>query len=156
MKFVSHEDIEAPIGFVFKAVTDFTGHERAALRRGADVQRLDAPAEPGQGASWNVAFHYQGKIRRMMARITRCDHLELVEVAGVSDGFELTVQISLVALSRGRTRLTMQLDLRPRSLGARLMLQSAKLGRSKLKRRYDEKLRAYAHRIETRAALSVI
>ncbi len=156
MKFVSHEDIEAPVGFVFKAVTDFTGHERAALRRGADVQRLNATVEPGPGASWNVAFHYHGKIRRMIARITRCDHLELVEFAGVSDGFELTLQINLLALSPRRTRLTMSLDLRPRSLGARLMLQSAKLGRSRLKHRYDEKLRAYAQRIETRAALSVI
>ena len=41
MKLSTREDIEAPIGTVFDAVTDFDGFERQLLRRGVDVTRDD-------------------------------------------------------------------------------------------------------------------
>lgn len=152
MKFSSHEDIEAPIDFVFDAVTDFSGFERMALRRGAQLRRLDTLAQPGPGMSWDVIFAFRGKTRRLIADIVDYAPPERVEFAGVSPSFELSVLISTLALSRRRTRMTMALVVRPRSLGARLMVQSARLGRGGLARKYAERLRLFSAEIEARAA----
>lgn len=154
MKFSSYEDIEAPIAFVFDAVTDIAGFERAALRRGVDLKRLDALTVPGPGMSWDVAFRFRGKKRKLIADIIGFQHPELIEFSAVSTSFELTLLASTMALSRRRTRLTMALDLRPRSLGARLMLQSVKLGRGNLKRKFADRVRTFSQDIETRAAVS--
>ena len=56
MKFVAHEDVEAPIDFVFEQMSDFPALERSALRRGAEVQRVDTVPDKTPGMAWDVAF----------------------------------------------------------------------------------------------------
>ena len=65
MKSSTREDIEAPIDYVYARVTDFQGFERQALRRGADVQRIDGGSAIRLGAAWDVAFKFRGKDRKM-------------------------------------------------------------------------------------------
>ena len=43
MKLGTSRDVEAPIDFVFGQMSDFKAIERAAMRRGAEVQRVDDP-----------------------------------------------------------------------------------------------------------------
>ena len=56
MKFSTKEDIDAPIDAVFEMLCEFDQFERAAMRRGAEVQRVDQLAEPGVGMLWEAAF----------------------------------------------------------------------------------------------------
>jgi hypothetical protein len=63
MHFQSQYDIQAPIAWVFQQVSDFPAFERQALRRGADLRRLDGLPRPGQGMAWDVKYQFRGKDR---------------------------------------------------------------------------------------------
>lgn len=151
MKFSRREDVSVPADVVFDNLSDFVAFERAALRRGARLRRLDSLRVPGAGLSWDITFPFRGKQRQMIADVRRFDKPEVVEYAGVSPGFEMLLTFSLVALSRQQTRLHAEFEIRPRSLGARLMIQSAKLGRASLNTRYNNRILSLAREIEARA-----
>jgi len=150
MKFSTKEDVEAPIGHVFEQVTDFDGFERMALRRGADVQRTDTLAAPGVGMSWSGSGKIRGKTRDITAQVTRYDPATDLCLSAQSDGFDIGLEVELVALSPGRTRMRVSVELSPRNLSARLLLQSAKLARRNLTQRYKERISGYALDMEKR------
>lgn len=151
MKFSSREDIAAPAEFVFDQLSDFTSFERAAIRRGARLRRLDTLAEPGAGMSWDVAFMMRSKPRQVIIDLRRFTRPESFEYAGTSGSFEMLLGLDLTPISPSRTRLQIGFEVKPRSLGGRLMIQSAKLGRSNLNKRFVDRVRAYALDIEDRA-----
>jgi hypothetical protein len=62
------------------------------------------------------------------------------------------MNIELVELSAKRTRMLMQVDLKPRTLAARLFIQSMKLTKNRVQRKYDARLQGIAKDIESRFA----
>jgi uncharacterized protein YndB with AHSA1/START domain len=148
MKFSTREDIEAPIEHVFARVTDFQNFERQALRRGADVQRLDSSAVPTDGSAWQVAFKFRGKERKMKATIAKIDAPILLIFETASSGIQGMSKIELVALSLNRTRLSIEIDLTPQGLSARLLLQSLKLAKANLTRKFKSRVADFAEDIE--------
>ncbi len=152
MKFSNRVDVAAPAEYLFDQLSDFSAFERAALRKGITLRRLDTLKEPGAGMSWDIGFRLRGRPRQMIADIRRHERPERLDYEGTSQGFQLMLTLELMALSKTRTRLNTGLELRARTLGARLLLQSAKLGRAKLERRYDERVKTFLREIETRAA----
>lgn len=150
MKFSTKEDVEAPIEYVFGQVTDFDAFERMILRRGADLQRIDSLSEPGVGMSWKARLDVRGKPRDITAQITRYDPSSDLCIKGESDGFEIDGEVELVALSPGRTRMRVSFELVPRTLSARLLVQSAKLARRNLTERYKDRVARYALDMENR------
>jgi len=152
MKFSNRVDIAAPAEVVFGQLSDFPDFERAARRKGASVNRLDALTAAGAGMSWEGVFKLRGRQRRVIVDLKRYDFPEQLEYEGTSQGFLISLTLQLVELSKGKTRLITGLEVKPRTLGARLLVQSAKLGRGSLDRRYDERVKAFARRIEARVA----
>ncbi len=150
MKFVSKEDIEAPIDLVFAQVSDFAALERAALRRGAEVQRTDSLRKPDVGMSWHAAFVARGRQRQLDIRMTEYDPPNGMRIHSVAQGLETDLKLDLVALSRGRTRLSVELDLKPRSISARLLVQSLKLARANLVKKFHLRMADYARELEDR------
>lgn len=151
MKFSAREDIEAPIERVFAAMTDFQAIELAALRRGVQVSRLDGQTTAAAGASWDIAFRYRGKVRAMVGTVSACEPYERLAFEARAQGYVVTMGFSLLALSRRRTRIVSDMEVRPRSLPARLLLQSARLGRAALVRRYADRMHLMALELEDRA-----
>ncbi|MFY0680782.1 MAG: SRPBCC family protein [Thalassovita sp.] len=151
MNFSSKEDIESSIDSVFAAVTDFDSFERAALRRGAEVQRVDDLPEPGVGMRWEVGFTLRGKERELVLDMTEYDAPQKLVLTGVSQGLEGTMAIELVAMSRTRTRMTSDITLSATTLSARLLLQSMKLGRATLNKRFHLRMAEIATEVEERA-----
>lgn len=150
MKFSAKEDIEAPIGFVFARLTDFQSFERSALRRGAEVQRVDKNPAPGVGMAWDVSFTLRGKLREVKMELTELDAPNGMVLSSRSPAMGGDLVIDLVPLSKARTRMNMALELRPKNLSSRLLVQSFKLARSNLTQRYQARIGGFARDMEDR------
>lgn len=150
MKFSAIEDIEAPIEVVFTAVSDFDGFERAALRRGARVQKVERKSTLGALHSWDIEAKLRGKMRKIKTDVTEYDKPSQIRLKTETNGMMGDTVIELVALSRNRTRLIVGMELTSHSLSARLMLQTLKLAKGKLTKRYRNRIAKFATDIEDR------
>ncbi len=147
MRFTARQDIEAPIATVFAALSDFDRFERVALQRGAEVRRTGG----GAGLAWTVNFRYRGRPRKLDTVLETFDPPSALVSTGRIGGFEGILDVRLVALSPRRTRLTVDLDLRARSLAARLLMPSIRLARTSLGQRFRRRLEGFAREIERTA-----
>ncbi|MBZ4024053.1 hypothetical protein CKO11_16510 [Rhodobacter sp. TJ_12] len=152
MKFSNRVDVAMAAEPLFDQLTDIAAIERAAMRKGVTMRRLDTLQGLGAGMSWDVGFMLRGRERQMIVDVTRFDRHAGIDYAGTSPSFQLTLTLEFTELAPGRTRLATALEVRPRTLGARLLLQSARLGRTNLDRRYDERIKAFLRELEARAA----
>jgi uncharacterized protein YndB with AHSA1/START domain len=150
MKLTTRHDIEAPLDFVFGRLTDFDQFERMAMRRGAEVERTDKLRTPGPGASWRVRFTLRGKQRRMLIRLLEAEPGSHVVYGFDSPSVEGSTRLELLALSPRRTRMAMATEIRPKTLAARLVLQSMKLARGRIQRRFDQTGGKLANLVEER------
>lgn len=151
MQFSSKEDIDAPIERVFELLSDFELFERSAIRRGIDVRRLNDFTELRAGATWRVDFRMRGKPRRMRLELVIHEPPHVMLFAGDSQGIDSRLALDLIALSPRRTRMAVVLNLAPKTLSARLMIQSLRLAKSNLSKRFKLKIADYAKSLEDRA-----
>lgn len=138
MKFSTRRDTELPAEQLFQSISDFDRLERILMRRGAAVTRIDPAQEPGVGMGWNIGFDWRGRRRDLRLEVARFDRPEQMMLRGSSEAFELWLELTVVALSRERSRLIFEAEVRPRGMRARLMLQTAKLGKAQLDRQFDK------------------
>ena len=150
MKLTSRQDIEAPIAFVFAALKDFDAWERAAMRRGADVVRLDKTSGALSGLSWQIRFAYRGKERKLALQLTSLQQPVAMGFSGIGTSLDGVASIDLMDLAARRTRMSVTLDIRPRTIGARLLIQSLRLAKTRLNRRFSDRIRLLCADIETR------
>tara|TARA_R110000850_G_scaffold24083_6_gene70875 strand:+ start:403 stop:870 length:468 start_codon:yes stop_codon:yes gene_type:complete len=154
MKFSTKEDIEAPIDAVFDMLCEFDQFERAAMRRGAEVQRVDQLAAPATGMKWEAAFDMRGKRREIQIDMQSFDRPTEMRLATKSPGLAGDMAFELMALSRSRTRILVTLELKPSNLSARLLVQSLKLAKTSLTKKYKLRVFEYAKGMEERYKLS--
>ncbi|PTX54873.1 polyketide cyclase/dehydrase/lipid transport protein [Litoreibacter ponti] len=150
MKFSTKEDLEVPIDDVFAMLSDYDAFERAILRHGAEVARTDKMDRPGVGMTWHARAKLRGKLREFDARLAEYDAPNQMRFEVLSKNIEAGFLVELVALSRARTRMRIELDVRPKTLSARLLMQSAKLARNTLNRRYKTRIAHFATDLEER------
>lgn len=152
MEFTSKEDIEAPIEQVFAVLSDFEGFERQGLRRGAEIQRIDSMNAPGVGMAWDVKFRFRDKARDVKVSVSVFDQPNEIAVALGSSGINGGYKVELVALSRNRTRMNTVAEMNPQTLSARLLVQSLKLARGNLNKRFRNRIADFAQDIEDRCS----
>ena len=150
MNFSTKEDIEAPIAAVFAMLSDFELFERAAIRRGADVNRVGDHSTPHVGQTWEAHFTFRKKPRQTRVELVTYDQPTDMVFESVSGGLNTTLDIDLVALSPRRTRISVSFEIKPRTLPARLFVQSMKLAKSNLTKRYKLRVADFARDIEHR------
>ncbi len=151
MKLATREDIDAPIEAVFTQLSDFDGFERAILRRGAEVQRVDELTAPGPGMAWKTNFTFRGRPREARIGLEEHTRPDRLRASVRTPGIEMDLLIDLVAMSKSRTRMNFALDARPKSVPARLMIQSLKLARHSMHRRFRNRIADFAADLERRA-----
>ena len=150
MKFSTKEDLEIPIDDVFQMLSDFDGFERAILRHGADVSRTDDMSSVGVGMTWKARATVRGKKREFNVELVEYDRPNQMLFDVTTKNMAATFLVELVAMSRTRARMRIELDVRPQTLSARLLMQSAKLARNTLNRRYKTRIAHFASDLEDR------
>jgi hypothetical protein len=152
MKLTVKTDIDAPAEFVHAYLCDNTVWEREAIRRGVEVERpADMPLR-GVGAGWRIKLRFRGRIRNVLLRI---DEIVQDEVIGYSfEGQALfgTTELETKALSPRRSRLKVSIEAKPKTLAARLFLNTLRLARRKVEERMEKRVGQLGARIEERYA----
>jgi len=141
MQFTTHQDIDAPADYVFQRVTNFDAYERQALRKGASVDRLDGQGPIGIGATWDIAFTFRGRDRQLRAVITELNAPERMVVDTDAKGLTSVAQVTLVALSPRTTRVSVVIVLRAKSMQAKLLMQSMRLAKPRLNKRFRKRIK---------------
>ncbi|MCK0151892.1 SRPBCC family protein [Marivita sp. S6314] len=152
MQVTATEDVAAPIEHVFAELTAFDALERQALRRGIDVRRTFRGALPNIDEGWEAKFRFRGKDRTAQVTLQSHEAPQFLRFGGVSGGLETDTQIELVPMSPNRTRVTVVLKMKPNTLSARLLVQSFKLARSSINKRFKKRMSHYAKEIEAKLA----
>ncbi len=150
MQFSSKEDIEAPIEQVFAMLSEFESFERSAIRRGIEVIRTDNFTDPVAGYTWNSHFKMRGKMRELDLRLATYEHPNTMRFESDSNGLAGVMTLDLMALSPRRTRMSVSVELTPKTLAARLLVQSLKLAKSNMTKRFKLKVADYAKNMEER------
>lgn len=148
MKFSAREDISAPIEEVFALISDFDRLERAALRRGADIVRVDRLPLPGPGMAWTAEFSFRGKLRRVETELITWQPPESLAAHSTVAGLLGVSTIDLVRLSPRQTRVAVAVELRPQTIAARMLLQTLRLAKGQLSERFKSGVARYAREIE--------
>ena len=151
MKLATKKDIEAPIAKTWAAMSDFEFWERSAMSRGVEVERTDKLRAAAPGMSWKARFSYRGKARKADLTLTEISEPGVLGFTLVSNAVEVVSRIELIEMSAKRTRMHLTSEIKPRSLGARLFLQSLRLARAKVDRKFDARITQMATDLETRA-----
>jgi hypothetical protein len=101
---------------------------------------------------WEMDFVLRGKERHLDAQMISYDPPNGMMFEGKSGGMLHHLTVDLTPLSKKRTRLQLELELKPRSLPARLLIQSFKLGKQKLNKRFKQRVTDFAREMEKSAA----
>jgi hypothetical protein len=152
MRLTSKTDIDATAEALFAAMTDLDWIEGLARRGGVRLERLSGAGPLARGSSWQVGFRLRGKDRSIVSRIEDHEPPRLLRLSGDSGSFRFLVEPTLIPLSRQMTRLALAVEIRPRTFGARVMVQTLKIGRSRLQQRLDRRLEIAARTLKERAS----
>jgi hypothetical protein len=150
MKLNAKEDVAAPIAFVSAYLTDFKRWENAAMRRGAQVKRLDSLPQPGPGMEWKINFDYREQPRELTLRLQKVHPEQMLAFDCTAKPAEASMTVELLELGPRCTRIKVVMEVKPRTLTARLFLQSLRLAKAKVSDRFAKRLAQMAADIEDR------
>ena len=150
MELTTEQDIDAPIDRIFAELSDFDAMERRAIRHGATVHRESEGGPDGCGMRWHARAQFRGKPHDLDVSVVAIETPELLQLETRTGGLEARCVIELVALSDARTRVTVSVALKAKTLSARLLVQSIKLAKGEIDRKFRKRMAGYAEQIEAR------
>ena len=150
MRFSVRQDTALPADALFTALSDFYRIERMLVRRGADVRRVYPAHETGAGMAWDVAFDLRGRRRDLRLTVTQFDPPEKMILHGRGEAVDLAVTVTVIALTRFKSRMIFEAEVKARNMRARLVLQTARLGKAQLDRKFAERVGAFLNDLSAR------
>ncbi|WP_284165312.1 SRPBCC family protein [Frigidibacter sp. SD6-1] len=152
MRLTSKTDIDATPEALFAAMTDLDWIEGLARRGGVRLERLSGAGPMGRGSSWQAVFRLRGKDRTVVSRIEAHEPPRRLLLSGETVSFSFLVEPTLIPLSRQVTRLALSVEIKPLTFGARVMIQTLKIGKSRLQQRLDRRLETAGRMLKERAS----
>ncbi len=153
MKFVTEQIVASPREVVFAALTDFARFEREAASSGVELHRSDTLTRPGPGMRWRARFELRGRKHELMAELRRINHPSDILLSGKVGGLEGELAFDLAETAVNETRLMVEMNLRARSITAKLLLQSVKLARANVARRFRRRVNTFCRQTEKQLEL---
>jgi carbon monoxide dehydrogenase subunit G len=150
MKFTSKTDLEANLNATFAAFSDFETFERQVLRSGASIARTDDVTVPGPGMMWDVAMEFRGKPRKIKVELVDFDDPNRLCFEAKTEGFDAVIEVDLTPLSGRQTRANVAFDIVAKTLAAKLALQTARLTKGTLNKRFNRRLHRFGREMEQR------
>ena len=148
MKFTGKTDLEATLNATFAQFADFGSFERFGLQSGAEIRRTDDLIAPGPGMMWDVRLDYKGKARKLAVELVDYDPPNNLNFLAKSKSIDAEILVELVPLSNRQTRAAVTLDVSAKSLAARLALQSARLTKGTLNKKFKSRLNRFGKTLE--------
>jgi hypothetical protein len=139
MKFSANQDVDIAQYDLFERMSNFGHFEGQAIRRGVTVVRQGLSMAM-VGLKWKCVFKLLGRDHAMVIELSEFDQGNAVLFNFLNFSLNIRVRAELSALSRQRIRVHATSVLEPKTLAARLLVQSMKLGRSKFNKRLQARL----------------
>ena len=150
MKLTAKTDLEVPAAFVFATLADHASWEREIVRAGGTVERPAGSPEWGVGAAWRISGHYRGKPRKVLIRIEDLTQNQRMALSIDSPSIEGASRIEVMVLSPRRSRLRVEVEIKPRTLAARLFVNTMRLAKGRVQARFEKRLGKLGARIAER------
>jgi uncharacterized protein YndB with AHSA1/START domain len=150
MKLTAKTDLEVPAADVFAALVDHQSWEREAIRNGVEVERPANTPDTGVGAEWRIRGHFRGKARKVLVRIDELTQDQRLALGLDSPSIEGTTQLEVMVLSPRRSRLRVDLEVKPKTLAARLFINTMRLAKGRVQARFENRLGQLGTRIKDR------
>lgn len=150
MRLVARTDVELTPEALFEALADVSYFERAARRQGAEVTRKDGGVHLAQGAVWAVRFPYRGRMREAISTLTSIERPRRLGFHTTTAAFEIATELLIAPMSRGTTRMALTMDIKPRTFGGRVILQTMRIGKARLQTLLGKKLVALGDSLKKR------
>ena len=139
MKFVAKEDVALPQQVLFDLMADFQMFERVAIRRGVEITRSGSMAS-SDGLKWDCTFEFRGRDRMACVHLDEFSAPEKMAFLITNPALDNRMGITVSALSKKQSRFQVSTVLEPKTLTARLLVQSMKLARSKYNKRFQKRV----------------
>jgi uncharacterized protein YndB with AHSA1/START domain len=140
MKLTAKTDLEVPAAFVFALLVDHAAWEREAVRNGVEVIRPPGSPDSGVGAAWRVNGHFRGKARKVLVKIDEQVPDQRLVLTMDSPSMEGVSRIEVMVLSPRRSRLRADLEVKPKTLAARLFINTMRLAKGRVQARFEKGL----------------
>ena len=152
MRLTVKTDLEAPVEFLHACLCDNAAWEREAIRRGIEIERPSDMPLTGVGAGWRIKVPFRGRVRKVMLRIDAIVQDQSIAYSFEGQALVGTSVLETRALSPRRSRLRMTIEAKPKTLAARLFLNTLRLARRRVEERLEKRVGELAARIEGRYA----
>jgi hypothetical protein len=140
MKFSAQEDLKLPQAEVFARLSNFETFERIAIKRNVRVSQISQSNPNEDTLGWNCRFKVRGRQRDVEIRLIEFDAPNSMKFHAVNPALHARLEIEVIPLSRVQTRIQVVSVLEPKTLAARLLVQSMKLARSKFNQRFKSRV----------------
>ena len=150
MKLTAKTDLEVPAAAVFASLVDHPAWEREAIRNGVEVERPAGTPAPAVGAEWRIRGHFRGKGRKVQVKIEEMTQDQRIALGLDSPSIEGTTRLEIMVLSPRRSRMRVDLEIKPKTLAARLFINTMRLAKGRVQARFEKGLGRLGARIKDR------
>ena len=118
------------------------------------MRRVDDCPEVGQGMAWEIDFKFRGRARKLRCLVTEVQGPERLCLSNESGGLTGDVAISVLTLAPQRSRVLVSVEMKPKNLSARLLLQSMRFAKGSLDRKFKSRLHDWAMQMSQSVSLN--